>query len=68
MADILVKNKFCVGDQLELILPQGNLDLTIESIKDRQGLAIDEAPGSGWEVRVGLPVDPGPTALLARYL
>lgn len=67
-ADVLVKNKFRVGDALELILPEGNLDVTIESMKDRQGTAISEAPGSGWEVRVPLPKDPGRHGLLARYL
>lgn len=68
LADVSVKNKFSVGDRVELILPQGNLDLTIESIVDKQGSPLDAAPGSGWEVKIKLPQDPGPTGLLARYL
>lgn len=68
LAEISVKNKFSVGDQVELILPQGNLDLTIESIIDMQGNALEAAPGSGWEVRIKLPLDPGNNGLLARYL
>lgn len=68
VAEVQVKNKFRVGDALELILPEGNLDITIDSMKDRQGASIQEAPGSGWDVKVPLPVDPGTHGLLARYL
>lgn len=67
-AEILVKNKFCVGDLLEFILPEGNRDFKVASMTDRDGNPMMEAPGSGWEVRIPLPFHPGERALLARYL
>ena len=69
-ADIVVKNKFAVGDRLELILPQGNRDIVLEQMQDKAGSAITEAPGSGWEVRIPLPPDvmQAEQGLIARYL
>lgn len=68
MAEILVKNKFRVGDRLELILPEGNQDLVLETMIDSKGSPLQEAPGSGWEVRVPLPVASAERGLIARYL
>ena len=69
-AEIVVKNKFAVGDRLELILPQGNCDIVLEEMQDKTGLAIREAPGSGWQVRIPLPltVKHADQGLIARYL
>lgn len=67
-ASVRVKNKFAVGDRLELIQPSGNLDWTLAAMEDGTGQALQEAPGDGWEVRIPLPVAAGDHALLARYL
>jgi putative protease len=67
-AEILVKNKFAVGDRLELILPEGNRDLVLEAMEDRAGNALQEAPGGGWEVRIPLPAEAASHGLIARYL
>ncbi|MFM2005090.1 MAG: hypothetical protein RLZZ09_745 [Pseudomonadota bacterium] len=67
-ADIVVKNKFKVGDRLELILPEGNRDIVLERMSDKQGHELTEAPGSGWEVRIPLPVSQAERGLIARYL
>lgn len=67
LADIDVKNKFAVGDRLELIVPEGNIDFTVEYIEDQQGAGLAEAPGGGWKVRLKVPKDPGQYGLLARY-
>ena len=67
-AEIVVKNKFKVGDRLELILPEGNRDIVLERIRDKQGHELTEAPGSGWEVRIPLPVQQAKRGLIARYL
>ena len=67
-ADILVKNKFAVGDRLELILPEGNRDWVLEAMEDRDGNPLREAPGGGWEVRIPLPARDGRHGLIARYL
>ncbi|UZR29911.1 prephenate-dependent tRNA uridine(34) hydroxylase TrhP [Methylococcus mesophilus] len=68
VAEVLVKNKFGVGDRLELIRPEGNLDFVLSGMEDSEGNAMQEAPGGGWEVRIPLPEPCGDTALLSRYL
>ena len=67
-ADVLAKNKFAVGDRLELILPEGNRDIVLESMLDKQGNALSEAPGGGWEVKIPLKLHNGQKGLLAKYL
>ncbi|QJD59629.1 tRNA 5-hydroxyuridine modification protein YegQ [Pseudomonas sp. gcc21] len=66
---IAVKNRFRVGDQLELMTPQGNCPLTLAVLQDRQGRPIDVAPGDGHVVRIPRP-DAVSTemGLLLRYL
>ena len=51
-----VKNRFCLGDQLELMRPQGNLRFTLEHLENQQGEKITVAPGSGHIVRIQAPV------------
>lgn len=67
LADINVKNKFTVGDKLELILPRGNSDITVERMFDKYGNPMQEASGGGYEVRIPLPGDECKYGLLARY-
>jgi putative protease len=67
-ADVLAKNKFRVGDRVELILPSGNQDLILAAMEDRAGNPLTEAPGGGWEVRVPLPTEAAEFGLMARYL
>ena len=68
LAGVAVKNKFRVGDRLELILPQGNFDIHVERIFDAQDAALDEAPGGGYHVKIPLPPIVTDKGLLARYL
>ncbi|MDA8257586.1 MAG: tRNA 5-hydroxyuridine modification protein YegQ [Betaproteobacteria bacterium] len=66
-AEIAVKNHFAVGDRIEIIRPQGNLDVVIEAMHDREGEPATVAPGSGHLMRIALP--PGCTgAFVAKYL
>jgi len=67
LADVSVKNKFAVGDKLELILPAGNQDIVLESMLDKYGNPIQEAAGGGYEVRIPLPNAECRYGLLARY-
>ncbi len=54
--DVEVKNKFSVGDRLELIMPDGkNREIIVSSMCNLKGEAMEIAPGSGHQVR--LPVD-----------
>ncbi|MBV7314961.1 tRNA 5-hydroxyuridine modification protein YegQ [Shewanella sp. NIFS-20-20] len=47
MAEIDVKNKFVLGDSLELMTPQGNINLTLDTLKNRKGESIEAGLGSG---------------------
>ena len=63
-----VKNKFRVGDSLELLTPAGNVSFTLNEMQDKDGTPLSEAPGGGWKVKIPLPTDAGEFALLARDL
>ncbi len=69
LAEIDVKNRFAVGDRLEIIHPAGNQIVTVERIEkvgaDGTAVSADVAPGNGHVVRIPLP--PGKEgAFLAR--
>jgi len=69
LAEVIVKNKFSLGDSIELINPGGNTTFTLDAINDaRYGNPMDVAPGSGHQVRIPLPVKPDKHALLAVNL
>ncbi|MDM8565943.1 U32 family peptidase [Candidatus Halobeggiatoa sp. HSG11] len=55
MLDIEVKNHFERGDNLELILPEGNQRFKLEQLEDQYNNAIEVAPGSGHTVRIHPP-------------
>jgi U32 family peptidase len=55
MAEIEVKNKFSVGDRIELIHPKGNLELEISTMRGKNNASINVAPGNGHRVRIPLP-------------
>lgn len=50
-ATVDVKNRFAVGDTIEIIHPQGNQTLVLEAMT-RKGEAVDAAPGNGIQVRI----------------
>lgn len=50
-ATVTVKNRFAVGDMLEIIHPSGNQTIVLTAMK-RQGKAVDVAPGNGIEVAI----------------
>jgi len=52
-----VKNRFVVGDSLELMTPQGNIYFTLTEIKDKKGNLIEDAKGSGHIVEIPVPAD-----------
>lgn len=66
---IEVKNRFAVGDRLELMTPSGNHSFVLEALQDRHGQPAEVAPGTGHVVRIPRPqgVDTG-YALLLRHL
>jgi putative protease len=66
-ADVEVKNKFLVGDQIEIIHPSGNHTMTLEKMCNIDGDAITAALGSPLQVRIPLE-ERFAGALIARRL
>ena len=66
-AEVEVRNRFQVGDRLEVIHPRGNRIVRIEQMQSLDGAAITLAPGSGHRVRVPLHGE-FDRAMLARVL
>ncbi len=66
-AEIEVRNRFAVGDELELVTPQGVRRFRLDAMRRAaDDAAIELAPGSGYRVRIPLEEDPGPVGFLAR--
>jgi putative protease len=70
LATIDAKNKFSVGDKIELILPEGNQDIVIERMEGMYGQTMQEASGGGYEVKIPLPSIQGDYShgLISRYI
>ena len=66
LAEIEVKNRFSVGDRLEVIHPSGNFEMRLESMEASDGTIISVAPGNGYRVWIPLAREL-PGALLARF-
>jgi putative protease len=66
-AEVEVKNKFQVGDKLEIIHPAGNQLLDLTEMRNLDGIKIDTAPGSGHRVLIPLAGD-YTKGMLARFL
>lgn len=54
MATIIVKNKFSVGDTLQIIRPSGNYRMQLDGMETDKGVATEVAPGSGHIVKIPL--------------
>ncbi|TPH17097.1 tRNA 5-hydroxyuridine modification protein YegQ [Litorilituus lipolyticus] len=69
LIEIDVKNKFLLGDQLELMTPSGNQTFTLEYMVNKKGEAIDDAKGSGHKVAIKLDTDLDLSfGIIMRYL
>jgi len=69
LAEVDVKNKFLLGDRLELMTPAGNINFTLEQLHNRKGEQVDVAPGSGHVVYLPVPEEINlDYALLMRHL
>jgi len=66
-ATVEVKNRFSVGDMLEVIHPTGNRSVRLERIRTQDDAEIAVAPGSGHLVQIELDASLD-RALLARFL
>lgn len=55
LATVRVRNRFDVGDSLELVTPQAIIPFTVNEIWDMEGKSIRAAHGGGKDVRLRLP-------------
>ncbi len=55
MLEIDVKNKFCVGDSIEVMSPAGNVSMVLDHMQTHHDEVVDCAKGSGWLVRIPNP-------------
>ncbi|WP_291968364.1 tRNA 5-hydroxyuridine modification protein YegQ [Candidatus Symbiopectobacterium sp.] len=69
LAEVAVKNKFSLGDSVEMMTPNGNIQFTLDALQNAKGEAIDVAPGNGHIVYLPVPDDVAlEFALLLRNL
>ena len=64
---VAVKNRFAVGDRLEIVSPRGNRDVTVASMESDDGMAVMVAPGDGHFVWLPWP-DDSVGAFVTRYV
>jgi putative protease len=69
LIEIDVKNKFLVGDRLELMTPKGNKSFNLTHMENLKGEAIIDAKGSGHKVAISLETEHDLTfGIIMRYL
>jgi len=57
MAEVAVKNKFLLGDEVEMMTPQGNIVFKIEKMLNRKNENVEAALGDGHFVFLDVPQD-----------
>ena len=67
LAKIDVKNRFAVGDRIEIVHPHGNHEITLERMENADGAAVTVAPGNGHRVWITLAPE-WQGAMLARFV
>ena len=67
LAEVEVKNRFSLGDRIEVIHPAGNWEFALARMENKDGVAIDVAPGSGHRVWIPLAAE-WQGAMLARFV
>ncbi len=68
MAEVDIKNKLCVGDSIEVVTPHGNISITLDKMETLTGEPIEQALGSGYQVRFSLPKADYQRGLIAKNL
>ena len=67
LAEVRVKNRFAVGDWLEIIQPGGNHTVQLARMENTEGEPMTVAPGSGHIVWLALPAS-AVGAFVARFV
>lgn len=55
LAEVAVKNKFFVGDSVEMMTPKGNVHFIVENMKNSKGQSIETGLGDGHIVYLAIP-------------
>lgn len=55
LAEVVIKNRFALGDKLEMMTPQGNLHFDLERMENSKGEAVEVAPGDGHIMYIPVP-------------
>lgn len=55
LAEVKVKNRFAVGDHLELMTPRGNYHFDLEHMSNGQQQPLQVAPGDGHTIYLPVP-------------
>ncbi|KFA59018.1 U32 family peptidase [Gilliamella sp. wkB18] len=55
LAEVIVKNKFSVGDSVEIMTPKGNKTFTIERMENKKGQPVPAGLGDGHIVYIPIP-------------
>lgn len=67
LVEVDVKNRFEVGDRLELVHPAGNREFILDRMENAEGMVVDVAPGNGHRVWIPL-AEPCQGGMLARFV
>ncbi len=67
MTEISVKNRFKIGDKLEIIHPSGNRVIELTHMQNLKGESVNVAPGNGYKVKIPMTGN-FEKALVARFL
>jgi putative protease len=54
-AEVTVRNRFAVGNELEFLTPAGNHRFQLRRMETVEGEPLAVAPGDGWRVRIQVP-------------
>lgn len=57
LAEVIVKNKFMLGDLVEVMTPNGNFLMTIEKMENEKGKPVEIAPGIGYIIYLKIQED-----------
>ena len=73
MLELMSKNQLLKGDRVELILPQGNREITVNELQKIDGAELEKIPGGGMKFRLpvdaaSLDLDSVQYGLLAKFL
>ena len=55
LAEVKVKNRFALGDHMELMTPKGNFHFDLHELQNAKGETIEVAPGDGHTVYLPIP-------------